>query len=439
MAGAWNQWEGQVINGTFHLRHYLGGCGTSAVFLTERERDPQKAAIKLIPASPELTKLQLSRWDTAAKLSHPHLMRLFQTGCCQLGGMALLYLVMEYAEENLSEILPQRPLTRAETREILEPILDALAYVHGQGFVHGHIKPANIMGVDDQLKISADGLWRMADSRAGLRKRGVYDAPEIVDGAISPAADVWSLGMTLVETLTQRLPVWQQLEQAEPVLPENLPAPFSELARHCLRRDAQRRWTIAEIAAHLRPPTPAPSEDRTACNQTVASPQAASAKWRYVASALALGAVVAAMLVAPRLFKRQPGPQRSVSAVVEQSAIPPKIERPVIAPKPEATSVPGQVIHEVLPTVPRSARSTISGTVKVVVRVHVDASGNVAGAELDSQGPSRYFAGLALQAARGWKFAPPKADGQDASSEWHLRFEFRNSGTRVFPVRLAAR
>src|ERR1700738_4327964 len=98
MTEAWKQWEGQVVNGEFHLRQYLGGCENSAVFLTEYgEQQPQKAAIKLIPALPgKNAELQLSLWWLAAKLSHPHLIRLFQMGRCQLGDMELLYLVMEY-------------------------------------------------------------------------------------------------------------------------------------------------------------------------------------------------------------------------------------------------------------------------------------------------------------------------------------------------------
>ena len=52
MTRDWKQWEGQIVNGTFPLRQYLGGSEHSAVFLTERRgRDPQRAAIKLIPAA----------------------------------------------------------------------------------------------------------------------------------------------------------------------------------------------------------------------------------------------------------------------------------------------------------------------------------------------------------------------------------------------------
>jgi len=48
-------------------------------------------------------------------------------------------------------------------------------------------------------------------------------------------------------------------------VPETLPAPFLEITRHCLRRDPQRRWTAADIAAHLRPaPAPAPQEQMPA-------------------------------------------------------------------------------------------------------------------------------------------------------------------------------
>jgi len=69
--------------------------------------------------------------------------------------------------------------------------------------------------------------------------------------------------------------------------------------------------------------------------------------------------------------------------------------------------------------------------VVVSVRVAVDPAGAVVGATLDSPGPSRYFANLALQAARGWEFEPPNVDGRDISSEWILRFDFQNTGTKV--------
>jgi TonB family protein len=459
MTEAWKQWEGQVVNGEFHLRQYLGGSENSAVFLTEQgEREPQKAAIKLLAAPPEEeSELQLSQWERAAKLSHPHLIRLFQMGRCRLGNMALLYVVMEYAEENLSQILQLRRLTPQETCEVLEPVLDTLAYIHSKGFVHGHIKPPNIMGVEDQLKISADGLFRMGESKLGLGKPSVYDAPEMSGGWISAAADIWSLGVMLVEGLTQRLPICK--DHGEPVLPETLPAQFLELARRCLRRDLQRRWTVAEILAHMRQTLPVLQ------GPAAATPQTALAKWRYGAPAVALGLLLAAMLVVPRLFN---GHREAPSTKVEWPSVQPVLPRMPVTPKAEKSKaqrtddtkqgspnaapgrtpaqsqagspatvglVPGKVVRQVLPDVPRKARDTIQGTVRVGVRVRVDALGNVARAKLDSPGPSKYFARLALKAARRWRFRPAEVDARNVASEWILRFQFEKAGTTAVSLR----
>jgi TonB family protein len=420
MTEAWKQWEGKTVDGKFHLRQYLGGSDHSAVYLTEfGEREPQRVAIKLILADPQNAELQLSRWDLAAKLSHPHLMRLFQMGRCQLANTELLYVAMECADEDLSQILPQRPLTPAEAEDMLLPVLDVLSYLHGSGFVHGRLKPANIMAVGNLLKVSSDGLYRVGESIGGPGK-SAYDPPEAASKGFSPAADVWSLGMTLVETLTRRLPVWEGTEQEEPVLPEALPEPFLDVARHCLRRDPQHRWTIADIKARLRPTTPVPHEGATV------SPKPFT-RWRYILP-VAVVLLLLAILAVPRRSSRrlQPPPTPSVpSSVPEQ-------------PKPPTGGiVQGAVEKQVLPDVPQSARNTIQGTIKVTVRVAVDPSGSVTGATLDFPGPSKYFANLALQAARRWKFRPRKIDGQNIATEWILRFQFERTATRVFPVQAA--
>ena len=97
--------------------------------------------------------------------------------------------------------------------------------------------------------------------------------------------------------------------------------------------------------------------------------------------------------------------------------------------------VPGEVLHQVVPEVPAKARQTIRGKVNVNVRVHIDPSGSVTLAELDSAGPSKYFAQLALEAARRWEFAPAKATHREVADEWILRFEFFRTDTKVVPVR----
>ena len=170
MSEAGKHLEGQVIDGKFPLLRYLGASDHSVVFLTERKLEPQRAAIKLIPAKAGDVGTQISNWEAAAKLSHPHLVRLYETGRCQLGNKAYSYVLMEYADENLYQILPDRALTSEEAREMVPPVLDALRYLHKQGFVHGHIKPANIMASGDQVKLSSDGVVRAAQPGGTARR-----------------------------------------------------------------------------------------------------------------------------------------------------------------------------------------------------------------------------------------------------------------------------
>src|SRR6267143_6083474 len=147
---------------------------------------------------------------------------------------------------------------------MLDSVLDVLAYLHSKGFVHGHIKPVNIMAIGDQLKLSSDGLCRAGASLEHPGGPDAYAAPENAREAIagskamSPASDVWSLGMTLVETLTQNLPTARAAKQPEPLVPPTLPEPFLDIARHCLLQDPQERWTVVQIAARLQERTTAP-------------------------------------------------------------------------------------------------------------------------------------------------------------------------------------
>src|SRR5467141_3213405 len=207
MNKAWKQFEGQIVDDEFPLEQLLASSEHSAVFLTQHgESQPQKAAIMLIHAEPATADLLLSRWRLAAQLSHPNLLRLLDFGRCCLEDANFLYVVMEFAEEDLSQILPQRPLTPAETRDVLAPVLDVLVFLHGHGLIHSRIKPSNILATADQLKLSSDSLSPIGESRKSSRRFDPHDAPEAAVGPLSPAADIWSLGMTLVETLTQRVP-----------------------------------------------------------------------------------------------------------------------------------------------------------------------------------------------------------------------------------------
>jgi len=456
MTQAWKQWEGQALNGEFLLREYLGGSEDSAVFLIEDpERGVEKVAIKLIPAGTSDADLQFSQWKDAAQLSHPHLIHLFETGRCRLGDRDLLYLVMEYAELDLSRVLSKGPIPPDETRGTLRLVLQTLAYLHGKGFIHGHLKPANIMSVGGQLKLSSDGLCRAGKPCAGWSTPGDYDPPEAESGIYSQAGDVWSLGMVLVELMRQRSPAWVTTDEGDPVLPRTLPAPYYDIARNCLRFDPRRRWTVAEIATRLG--MGAIAIPLTAPKAPIgAGPQKAAAKRRYIfpmaVAAVALVGTLAGLKLlnhhraAPKPdpfhmtrptapLTRKPGAKQQSSENTRRShSALPSVAEPKTA---TGSVVQGGVRQKVLPDVPQSALNTIRGTVVVTVNVAVDPSGNVVGATLDSPGPSKYFARLALEAAREWKFRPVEVDGRQVSKDWLLQFDFKKTEVEAIPVRTA--
>ncbi len=409
------------------MLRWLGGSGWSDVFLTELQgQGSGKAAIKIIPADATNAEAYVAGWAATTTISHPHLIHVFYTGRCQINNAQLLYAVMEYAEEDLSQILPERPLTPAEAREMLPPVLDALSYLHEKGFVHGHLKPSNIMVIDDQLKLSWDNLHVAGEFRTHLPAPTIYNAPEVTTGAISPAADVWSLGVTLVEALTQQLPVWDRSTQRETVLPKSIPLPFSDIARECLHSDPVRRCTLSDVKARLEPARSLPEP----ASKTGSAVPAKLRVTALIAAALALLSVIAAL----ELRSREIRP--SVTTEKQQPASTIATPRPQSPPPKTQTSgvVKGAVAERVLPDVSRNASKTIQGKVKVRIRVTVDPNGNVSNVKFDSPGPSRYFANLAWQAARHWKFTPARVDGQTVASIWILRFQFGQTKSDVTPV-----
>ena len=124
----WKIWEGGVVDGKFPLQRWLGSSDHSAVFVTERDSvNPLQSVIKLIAAENVDAAAQLSLWAETAKLSHPHLIRLFAYGRSTLDNTQLLYVVMEYAEENLGEIIPLRPLSEDEALQMLCPAAESLS------------------------------------------------------------------------------------------------------------------------------------------------------------------------------------------------------------------------------------------------------------------------------------------------------------------------
>jgi len=85
----------------------------------------------------------------------------------------------------------------------LIPTLDALAYLHRKNLVQGQLKPVNFLVVNDQLKLASDTIRSAGDPASVSAKPSVYDPPEAKSSPMEAAGDVWSLGITLIEALTQ--------------------------------------------------------------------------------------------------------------------------------------------------------------------------------------------------------------------------------------------
>jgi TonB family protein len=440
----WREWEGRTVDGKFVLGNYLGGSDGSAVFRTRvgngRGSADESAAIKLVAMGGAEAESQLRRWKVALELSHPNLIRILAMGRAAGEGRELLYVVEEFADENLAQIVPERALTAEEVRGMLGPVLAALEYVHRRGMVHGGIKPSNIMAAGDQVKLSSDCL-RMAGEVP--RRVSPYDAPEAAVG-ISAASDLWSLGMTLVEVLTRRPPAWDAARMRPPEIGNAVPEPYRGIARCCLEVDPAKRCGIRGIEERLKerqsatpPLTTAPRIVEVPIDKTAA----VLSKLPYL---LVLALVVAAVLyltLRPRAASERG--ERQTSSVPGVAAMAPPSQEQTkpgrsgttagAEPGEAKTAAKDEIVQRVMPQVSAGAQRTITGKIKVRVRVKVDAAGHVAQATLKEAGPSKYFARVALEAAKRWRFSA--AQGEDASRAWTLLFVFSRARMEVSVAR----
>ena len=446
----WKQWENRVVNDVFPLRRFLGGSDRSAVFLTEYQaKNLPEVAIKFVPADTLQAKAQLVQWKTAAKHPHPHLARLFAVGRCQSGGSEFLFLVMEYAEQTLAQILPQRALSIDEAQELLPHTLDALAFLHRNHLAHSQLKPSNFVVVNDQLKLASDTIRPIGNATSGSDRTSSYNPPELKDRGTSAAGDIWGLGMTLVEALTQRVPLWPDGQRETVALPPSFPASFVDTVRRCLSLDPANRPTAVKLAAHYKAaPQALPIADpKPPARETPrkASPPQSVPKRNLSLPTIAAAALLISLAVGAGLHFSDtqhaqlpttavPTPAPVAPAVVAKSVEPAEsssgaLPNPLARP-PDQPSLPSEptslsVLHEVSPDVPQAARDKIKGHIYVTLRVLVGPSGDVFGELMENPGPSKHFARLAGDAAREWKFAP--ADSQGARV-WLLRFDFSRDG-----------
>ena len=428
-------WVGRTVNKRYPLLQWLGGAESSGVFLTEApDQGLRKAAIRLVVAESGDARERAAGWNAASGLEHPYLMRVLGTGECRMDDAAVLYCVTEYADEVLGDVIRERALTPDEARQMLGPLVDALEYLHRQGLVHERLRPAKILAVNDCLKLSPDGVQRAATASRGAN---AYDTPEAARN--TAAGDVWRLGITLVEALTQRTPEWDAPGGGVPALVEKLAEPFARIARECLHGDPAKRCTLARVRELLAGAAEARTEperkpERKLERGPVSSAQRPGTKMGVRVAGVALLALFAAIEIwLHRQPSAAPEPRLPAPPRAARRFGTPEWERQDGAHSPAAPERPGTIVKRVMPDVPEAALHTIHGTIRISVQVTVNTKGAVNDALIEHAGTSPYFDRFARTAALQWQFTPAYTGGQTVPSAWMLHFELRQNGIEVHP------
>jgi len=202
-----------------------------------------------------------------AKLQHPHIVAVFDTGEQD----DHFYLVMEFIEgPTLSQYLAQGPLAFPDAVRIVLAVAEALAFSHQHGLIHRDIKPGNILfDSANQPRLSDFGLARLGESElTALTTEGqllgtpAYMAPETVtgDGIATTASDIYSLGVVLYQLLTGSVPFRAELRllirhilEDEPRPPRqlnpNIPRDLETVCLKAMAKEPARRYPNATAFA----------------------------------------------------------------------------------------------------------------------------------------------------------------------------------------------
>ena len=203
----------------FRVGRRIGRGGSATVYLADQERPDFKrvVALKVVDRVFDATSLRQVRDEQRilARLEHPGIARLYDTGVTPLGQP---YLAMELVEgESILEHCRARQLSLRSRLELFLSVLDAIVYAHGQKIVHRDLKPGNILvSAGGEPKLLDFGIAKLManpgeeDETRTLQRAmtPAYASPEQIRGErITPASDIYSLGVVLYELLTGTIPL----------------------------------------------------------------------------------------------------------------------------------------------------------------------------------------------------------------------------------------
>ena len=195
----------------FVLEREVGSGGMARVFLGRDEVLDRPVAVKVLKPMHGDTDIGVRfrrEGRTAARLSHPNIVQVYDAGEGDLDGDEVSYIVMEYLPGgDLKELIDARGrLPEGDLARIGEEVCAGLAHAHGRGVVHRDIKPHNIL-LDEKgrAKVSDFGIARALDTTQATRTgaylgTALYSSPEQLQGhKVTPKSDVYSLGATLYQ------------------------------------------------------------------------------------------------------------------------------------------------------------------------------------------------------------------------------------------------
>ena len=255
------------LAGRYVLEELIATGGMAEVWRARDDVLARMVAVKILRADladdPSLSERFQREAVTAARLTHPHIISVFDTGIDD----DTRYIVMEhFAGRSLREILEDRKaLPTGESVAIMLPVLDALGFAHGNGLIHRDVKPGNILVENGRVKVTDFGIAKAAYAHGDLTTTGAmlgtvrYISPEQVEGGeIDSRSDLYSAGVVLYEMLTGRPPFAAQTDVAtamirltsDPLPPRairpGIPRGLESVVMRALARGPEDRFFSAE-------------------------------------------------------------------------------------------------------------------------------------------------------------------------------------------------
>ena len=262
----------EALGDEYTIEGEIGRGGMGFVYRARDERLHRRVAVKVLPPELAFQKDIRERFtreaQTAARLSHPHIVPIHDVG----EGAGVVYFIMGLVEgESLGARLKRRgQLPADEVRRIMKETADALSAAHAVSVIHRDIKPDNILleGTRGRVMVTDFGIAKAVSQTSTATLTGVgvaigtpqYMSPEQAAGEreIDGRSDLYSLGVVAYQMTSGELPfnaptvagiLMKQITEPAPVLHESrpeFPEDLSLAIARCLEKDPAQRWPTAD-------------------------------------------------------------------------------------------------------------------------------------------------------------------------------------------------